>query len=185
MRISKILHEEQDLVARFITVLGKGLNVASQSKAARPGFFVFAGNFIQGYLEPVYFQKEEVLLGALEDCGFPSDDGPVGSMHAGQQKSRLLSKEIFEAARQWQAGDEAGRAEVMYSTSEYLEIMHAHLEMLRNLINPLLDQSVPVEGDEKAAAALTRIAFGDNSPASLDKYVDMVQMLEAELAEWA
>ena len=81
MRIIKILRNDQDLVERFLDVFGSGLAAASQSRAARPGFFIFAGNFIDEYLEAIYFKKEEVLLKALEDYGFPPNSGPVGTMH--------------------------------------------------------------------------------------------------------
>jgi len=185
MRITKILHDDQELTTRFLAVLGRGLGIAGQSKSARTGFFVFAGTFIREYLEPVYFKKEEVLLNALEDCGFPPDDGPVGNMHLGQQKSREISKSLFDAAKLWQSGDEQGRAEVIYATSEYTGVMHRHFDMLKNWIHPLLEQSVSPEGEEKAAEALNRIAFEDDSPETLDKYVKMVEMLEEEVGNWA
>jgi hemerythrin-like domain-containing protein len=184
MRIIKILRADQELVTRFLAVLGRGLAAAGQSKSARPGFFVFAGNFIGGYLEPIYFKKEEVLLNALEDCGFPSDDGPVGAMHVDHQKSHEISKILSEAARQWQGGDEAGRAEVIWATSEYTGLMHRHFELLRNLIHPLLEQTLSTEDEEKAAENLNLVAFQDTNDDSPGKYTRIVEMLEEEVGEW-
>jgi hemerythrin-like domain-containing protein len=184
MRIIRILNTDQELVNRFLAVLGSGLVVAGHSKSARPGFFVFACNFIHQYLEPVYFKKEEVLLNALEDCGFSPDDGPLGSMHTQQQKSCEISKALFDAAKQWKSGDEAGRAEVIYAASEYTGILHQHFDLLKNLIQPLLEQSLTPKGELKAAEDLNRIAFDGSSPESIDKYVKIVEMLEEEVGEW-
>ncbi|HUI90566.1 MAG TPA: hypothetical protein VLX61_17750 [Anaerolineales bacterium] len=184
MRIIKILGEDQELVTRFLAVLGRGLNIAGQGRSARPGFFIYASNFIHEYLEAVYFKKEKVLLEALEDCGFPPDDGPIGSMNSDQQKSREISKALFDAAKQWQGGEELGRTDVIWATSEYTGIMHHHFDQLKNLIYPLMEQSVTPDGEEKAAEALNRLAFQDGIPESLDKYVKMVEMLEEEVANW-
>ncbi|HUH99365.1 MAG TPA: hypothetical protein VLZ89_18540 [Anaerolineales bacterium] len=184
MRIIKILQEDQDLAARFLAVLGRGLSIAGQGKSARPGFFIFASGFIHEYLEGVYFKKEQVLLDALADCGFPADDGPIGAMGTSQQKSREISRALFDAAKQWQGGDEVGRADVIWATSEYTGIMHRHFHTLKNLIHPLLEQSLSPEGEEKAAEALNRLAFEDSTPETLDKYVKMVETLEEEVGNW-
>jgi hemerythrin-like domain-containing protein len=184
MRIIKILRVDQELVTRFLAVLGRGLSAAGHSKSARPGFFVVAGSFIQGYLEPVYFKKEQVLLTALEDCGFPADNGPVGTMHADHEKSAEISKILSEAARQWQGGDRTGRAEVVWATSEYTGLMHRHFELLRNLIQPLLEQTLSSEDEQKAAEGLNLVAFSDPDQDSPGKYTRMVEMLEEEVGEW-
>ena len=184
MRIIKILNSDQEIVNRFMAVLGSGLAIAGNSKMARPGFFVFACNFIHQYLEPVYFKQEEILLNALEDCGFSPDNGPLGAMYSQQKKSCEVSRVLFDAAKQWQGGDETGRAEVVYVASEYTGIMHQHFDLLKSLIQPLLEQSLSPDGEEKAAEALNRLAFEETTPESLDKYVKIIEMLEEEVGEW-
>src|SRR5512142_3112178 len=174
MRPTRILSKDQELVTRFLAVLGRGLVIASRSKTARPGFFIYASNFIREYLEGEYFKKEDVLLQALEECGFPEDSGPVGGMRAEHAKSQQISKILAEAARAWQAGDDSGRAEAIYSTSEYTGVMHHHFEQLRNLINPLLEQTITPEGELKIAEALNRIAFADREDQTPVKYQKIV-----------
>lgn len=184
MRATKILNEDQEFVGRFLAVVGRGLVVASHSKTARPGFFVFASNFMRGYLEPEYLAKEGVLLQALEDCGFPGDSGPVGTMRAEYERSRQLSKTISEAAKAWQAGDDGGRAEAIYATSEYTGLMHHHFERLRNLINPLLDQWITPEGELRIAEQLNKIEFADRDAQSPTSFRNIVKLLEDEVADW-
>ena len=184
MRVTKILSDDEALVTRFLAVLGRGLVIASRSKTARPGFFIFASNFIREYLEPEYFKKEAVLLQALEDCGFPADSGPVGGMRAEYRRSSEISKVLAEAAKAWQAGDESGRAEAIYTTSEYTGLMHHHFEQLRNLINPLLEQTITPEAELKIAEELNRIAFADREEQTPAKFTKIVQMLEEEASDW-
>ena len=151
MRATRVLTDDWDFISRFLAVLGRGLVVASRSKMARPGFFLFASNFIHEYIEGYYLPREAVLLQVLEDCGFPPDSGPVGNMLSDQKKSREISQSLAEAARAWQGGDDSGRAESVWATSEYSDLMHHHFERMRNLINPLLDQSITPEGERKIA----------------------------------
>ena len=184
MRVTRILSADQDLVARFLAALGKGLVAAGHSHVARPGFFIYASNFIQEYLEPVYFRKEEVLLRALQDCGFPADEGPVGGMREEYAKCRVASKMLIEGAKAWQAGDETGRPEVVWASSEYTGILRHHFEQLRNLINPLLEQWITPDDEQRIAEELNLLAFEDHEAEPVDKYVKIVQMLEEELHDW-
>ncbi len=184
MRVANVLTDEQALVTRFLAVLGRGLVIAGRGKAARPGFFIYACNFIQEYLEPEYLPKEEVLLKGLEDCGFAPDEGPVGNMRHEQARSREISKMLFEAAKDWQAGNEDGRADVVWATSEYSELMHHHFERLKNLIYPLLDQSLTPLDEQKIAEQLNLIEFADRDRQDPDKYKKIVKMLEDEVKDW-
>lgn len=184
MRATKILNEDQEFVGRFLAVLGRGLVAASRSKVGRPGFFVFAAAFMREYLEGQYFVKENVLLQALEDCGFPADSGPVGTMRAEHRRSRELSTTISAAAKAWQGGDEGARAEAIYSSSEYSGLMRRHFERLRNLINPLLDQWVTPEGEIRIAEELNKIEFSPRDEQSPMSFPNIVKLLEEEVREW-
>jgi len=184
MRLIKILREDQDLAVRFLNVLGQGLAVAGHGGTARPGFFIFACKFIHEYLEAVYFRKEKILLDALEECGFSADDGPVGAMTHDVQSSSEICLTLFEAAKEWQGGNEGQRTDVIWATSEYASILHRHFDMLKGRIHPLLEQSLSPAGEEKAAEALNRLAFESAAPETLDNFVRMVDTLEEEVGNW-
>lgn len=184
MRATKVLVQDWDFISRFLVVLGRGLVAASRNRTARPGFFIFAGNFIHEYIEGYYLPREAVLLQVLEECGFPHDSGPVGNMRSDQKKSREISQTLMDAARAWQGGNDAGRPEAVWATSEYTDLMHHHFERMRNLINPLLDQSVTPEGEIKIAEELNRIAFTDGQVEPVEKYGKIIKMLEDEVGDW-
>ncbi|HTP01737.1 MAG TPA: hemerythrin domain-containing protein [Anaerolineales bacterium] len=184
MRVTRILNEEQEFISRFLAVLGRGIVVASHSKTGKPGFFLYASNFIHEYLEPNYLSKEEVLLKALEDAGFPTDEGPVGRMRSDHAKSREAAGMLSEASRAWQGGDEGGRADAIWASSEYTDLMRNHFERLKNLVFPLLEQTVTPEGEQRIAEALNRIEFSTHEAGAPDKYLKIVQMLEEEVKDW-
>ena len=184
MRIIKNFPTDQALILRFLDVLGGGSAILSGNKHAGPGFFIFAHTFINEYINDNFFRKEELLIKALEDNGFPPDDGPVGALRAEQKKSREAAEHMLNAVKGWQAGDEDARGEVGWAASEYTSTLRPHLERLKNLIFPLLEQNISPEDEHKIAEGLNTIAFENNVKGDADKYVKLIESLEDELSDW-
>jgi hemerythrin-like domain-containing protein len=184
MRITKSLRADQELILRFLDALGGGSAVLSHSKQARPGLFIFAHTFIQDYIEADFFKKEDLLIIALENSGFPLDEGPVGAMLAEQKKSHEASEHMLNAAKGWQAGDEEARVEVGWAASEYTSTLRQHLDRLKNLIFPLLEQNVSPEDEHKVSEGLNKIAFENSLRGEADKYLKLIESLEDELSDW-
>ena len=184
MRFSRSLHAEQELVLRFLDALGGGSAVLSHNKHARPGLFIFAHTFIQDYIEASLFKKEQLLISALENSGFPLDEGPVGAMLAEQRKSHEAAQHMLNAARGWQAGDQEARVEVGWAASEYTSTLRQHLDRLKNLIFPLLEQNISPEDEHRIAEGLNTIVFENNLKGDTDTYVKLIQSLEEELSDW-
>ncbi|HEU0294687.1 MAG TPA: hemerythrin domain-containing protein [Anaerolineales bacterium] len=184
MHITKSLRADQELILRFLDTLGGGSVVLSNSRQARPGLFIFAHTFIQEYIEANFFKKEALLITALENSGFPLEEGPVGAMLAEQKKSHEAAEHMLNAARGWQAGDAEARAEVGWAASEYTSTLRQHLDRLKNLIFPLLEQNLSPEDEHKIAEGLNTIAFESSLKGEGDKYVKLIESLEDELSDW-
>lgn len=185
MRITKNFRKDQDFIIRFLDVLGGSAAILSGSKHARPGFFIFAYTFIQEYIEDGFFKKENFLIEALENNGFPADEGPVGAMLADQKKSREAAEHMLNASRGWQDGDEEARGEIGWAVSEYTSTMRAHLDRLKNLIFPLLEQNISPEDEHKISEGLNKIAFENSlKKDEAEKYTKLVESLEEELSDW-
>ena len=71
MRITKYLRADQEVITHFLAVLGSGSVMLSTSKRARPVFFIAAHSFIKEFIEEGFFRKEELLIKALDEGGFP------------------------------------------------------------------------------------------------------------------
>jgi hemerythrin-like domain-containing protein len=184
MRIRKALRADQEFTARFLAVLGKGLVIAAQSRLGQPDFFVMAARFIREYIEPGYFRKEEVLLEGLEACGFAPDQGPVGSMRAAYRKSHEISRTLSGAANEWQGGDASSRADVIWATSEFTDLMHQHFRQLNNLIYPLLEQSLTLEEEQHLAEKVNALGSAEAYPAAYDEYRRLIETMEDEVGDW-
>jgi hemerythrin-like domain-containing protein len=184
MRITKYLRTDQENITRFLAVLGGGSIILSASKRARPGFFIFAHTFIREYIEDGFFKKEELLIKVLEDNGFPADSGPVNAMRTDQKKSRDAAELLINAAKQWQAGDEVARSEVGWATSEYTSAFRQHLDRLKNLIFPLLEQTISVDEEHKISEGMNNLIFESSLKEGTEKYIKLIGELEEELSDW-
>ncbi len=184
MRITKNFNTDQEMIIRFLDALGGGAAILSSSKKAGPGLFIFAHTFIDEYINAGFFKKEELLIKALEDNGFPLDDGPIASMRTEQGKCRDAAEHMLNASKGWQAGDEEARVEVGWAASEYTSTLRQHLERLKNLIFPLLEQNMSPEDEHKILEGLNTIAFETSLNGDVDKYITLIENLEEELSDW-
>lgn len=184
MRIEKNFRADQEVILRFLDALGGGAAILSGNKKARPGFFIFAHTFIEEFVDGNFFKKENLLITALENNGFPSDEGAVGAMRAEQEKSRDAARHMLNAAKGWQEGDEEARSEVGWATSEYTSTLRQHLNRLKTLIFPLLEQNISSEDEHIISEGLNVIAFENSMKGDADRHVKLIESLEDELSEW-
>jgi hemerythrin-like domain-containing protein len=184
MRIDKSFRSDQEIILRFLDVLGGGSAILSGNKKARPGFFIFAHTFIHEVIEESFFKKEDLLIAALESNGFPVDGGPLGAMRAEQSKARDAAQHMLSAAKGWQDGDEEARGEVGWATSEFTSTLRQHLERLKTLIFPLLEQNISPEDEHKISEGLNKIAFENSTKGEADRYTKLIESLEDELSDW-
>ena len=184
MRITKNLRTDQETIKRFLDALGGGSVVLGKSKLARPSFFISAHSFIQEYIEQGFFKKEEFLIKTLEDAGFPAEVGAIGLMRTDQKKSREAAELLINSAKHWQAGDEAARSELSWATSEYTSTIRQHLERLKSLIFPLLEQTISVDDEHKLSGEMDKIIFEGGLKDGTEKYIKLIAALEDELSDW-
>jgi hemerythrin-like domain-containing protein len=184
MHVSKGFRNDQEMILRFLEALGGGSAILSSNKRVHPSFFIFAHTFIHEYIEEFFFKKEEFLIKALEDNGFPTDDGPIVFIRTEQGKSREAAEHMINAARGWQAGDEEARAEVGWAASEFTSSTRQHMNHLKNRIFPLLDQNMSPEDEHRIAEGLNAVIFENGLQSDTDKYVKLIESLEEELRNW-
>lgn len=178
MRLSKALRTDQENIARFIAALGSGSVALSTSKLPRPQFFITAHTFIKDYIETGFFKKEEVLIKILEDGGFPPDTGPIGNIHADQKKSLSAADAMLNSAKQWEAGDAVARSETGWATSEFTGTMRQHLERLKSLILPLIEQTISVDEEHNVSDQINNIVI------ETAKHIKLIEELEETLSDW-
>ena len=187
MRKLKIIQTDQEIISRFLDVLGGALALLTDSQYAGPGFFLFAHTFMQNFIKDTFFKKEEVLIQALIDNGFPADDGPVGWMRSEQEKCGQAAEHMLKAAKEWQSGDNDARIEVRWAASEYVSTLREHMDRIKTHIFPLLEQNISVEYEHKISEDLNKVVFALNlkDENGTDKYMELLESLEDELSAWS
>ena len=182
MRIIKSLRKDQETILRFLDAFGGGAAaLGASSKHAHPAYFLSASAFIHEYIEESFFKKEELLLKALENCGFPPEDGAIAAMRNEQEKSRKTAELLMQASKEWQAGDEGARVEVGWAASEYSTTLRQNLNRLKTLIFPLLEQNISPDEDQKVTEELGTVGTVKNET---EQYNKLIEMLEEELSDW-
>ncbi len=184
MRIPRNLQTDQDHISRFLVVLGGASVEVRTNKRAKAKLFILAHQFIKDYIDEGFFRKEEVLINILEEGGFPLNQGPIAALLADQKKSREAAVVLIETANAWQAGDASVRSEVGWASSEYTSTMRQHLERLKTLIYPLVEQTIPIEAEEKVSEDIRGIVFEGGLKDGVEKYVKLIEELEAEYTDW-
>jgi hemerythrin-like domain-containing protein len=185
MQITKNIRKDQETILRFLDAFGGGsAALGASNKHARAGFFILASTFIQEYIDGIFFQKEELLMKALESCGFPPDEGAIGATRNEQRKNRETAEFLLKVAQEWQAGDEGARVEVGWAASEYSSTLRQNLTRLKNLVFPLLEQNIPPEEDINILEGLNKIVLEDSVKNAPEKYHKLIETLEEELNDW-
>lgn len=184
MRLSKALKNDQETIARFISALGSGSVALSNSKLPRPDFFITAHIFIKEYIEEGFYKKEEILIKVLDDGGFPPDTGPIGAIRTDHKKSHDAAEAMLTAAKQWEAGDHIARSETGWATSEVTSTVRQHLERLKSLILPLIEQTITVDEEHNVSEQINNIVFEGDLKNGTEKYIKVIEKLEEYLSDW-
>jgi len=184
MRIVRKFSADQETIQRFLIVLGGAMLELNSNKFARPEFFILAHTFIKEYIEGGFFRKEELLIKTLEDVGFPPDDGPVGFLRSEQRKSQEAAAHLLQTTERWKAGDEDARIEVGWVASEYTSTLRQHLDRLKTLIFPLLEQNVTIEEEHALSESVDALVLEGDLQTNPGKYDELVITLEEELSDW-
>ncbi len=184
MRIARAIKTDQETIKRFLDVLGGGSIALGNSKLAQVSFFILGHSFIQEFIEGIFRSKEEYLINALEDGGFPTEGGPIGSLRADQKKCIESAELLLTASEQWKNGDEVARSEVGWAVSEFNNSCRQRLDRMKNLIIPLLEQTFSLEEDQQMAEEITNMALANLPKDNPDKYIKVIEKLEEQLSDW-
>ena len=184
MRVPRNLQTDQDHISRFLGVLGGASREVRNNKRAKAKLFILAYGFIREYIDEGFFRKEEVIIKILEEGGFPTNQGPIAAMRNDQKKSREAAEAMIEAAKIWQGGDDSIRGEVGWASSEYASTIRQHLDRLKTLIYPLVEQTVPIEAEEKISEQIRGIVFEGGLKDGAEKYVKLIDELQSEFTDW-
>ena len=90
----------------------------------------------------------------------------------------------MKASKEWQAGEYRASADVGWASSEYTSTLRRHLDRLKTLVFPLLEQNLSDDDEYKILEGLNNIAFEIGMDSDPDQYAKLLEALDEELSEW-
>ena len=185
MKATDTLKEEHRLIERVLVILEKAAKSAAQNKPVRPEFFLKACDFNENFTEACHHKKEEeILFKFLAENGVPIDGGLLGTLRTEHDQGREYIRNMHAAAEAWAAGDQEGRAEVIWITSSYTTLLRQQLQKENSILFALAEQTIPTEEQGQVGEAFDRTETETNAAALRDKYAAIVESLEQEAASW-
>jgi hemerythrin-like domain-containing protein len=183
MRATDVLSSDHRLIERVIAALGAAARRLEANEAVRPGFFLDAARFIQGFADGCHHRKEEgVLFRAMNEHGMPTEAGPIAVMLHEHEMGRAYTRAMREAAERLQAGDEAAKAEVAAAARGYAAVLSQHIMKEDNILFPMAARVIPQSEHDDVFEAFERVEAESTGAGEHDRYVALAEALEQEAA---
>ena len=185
MRAIDILKMEHAILERVLVTLDLAAVGAAHQKDVRPGFFIDAYSFVLDFTEGYHFKKEEeILFQALVAHGIPVESGPLGGLIEDHHQSHRYIRAMLDAAKQWEENDISAKAEVIWATSGYTSLLHAHIAKENTVLFSLVNQEISREEQAEIARQFEKINTLVSNENLHEKYLKVAIAMEQESADW-
>lgn len=182
MKAIDILKEEHRVIERVLTILELAADHLEQGRAMRPGFFIKATEFIQGFADKCHHSKEEgVLFKAMADNGMPMQEGPIQVMLVEHELGRGYTQAMREAAQRLDAGDESAHVEVIRNARNYTALLREHITKEDNILYPMAENIIPPAQQIKLVEDFENVEHEE--PNAHEKYLALADTLEKEIKD--
>ena len=182
MRPTEILMAEHRVIERVLATMQAALQRSAAQERLRPGFFLDAVEFIQGYADDYHHQKEEgILFTEMEAQGFPKEGGPIVVMLAEHEQARAYTRAMQAAAQRWDGGDATAQTEVTLNAQAYVSLLGDHIYKEDNILYPMADQLLSPEDQERMADTFREMERTATDSGALGRLLSLVDALEREI----
>jgi hemerythrin-like domain-containing protein len=169
MRATDLLMEEHLLIERALRML------VSLAERGKPGpeiasVLSFLSEFADGHH---HAKEEKILFPALEEAGFPSDDGPVAVMLHEHDLGRSLIARMRELSP---LDSEAARVGFREAAAQYAELLGQHIHKENEVLFRLADRAL--EGPERRRVEEEFDAYESGAQKVRSKHQQELEKLE-------
>jgi len=169
MRATELLMEEHLLIERALRML---LQLAERGK---PGpeiasVLSFLSEFADGHH---HAKEEQILFPALEEAGFPRDDGPVAVMLHEHDLGRSLIARMRELSP---LESEAARKGFLDAAGQYAELLSQHIQKENNVLFRMAERAI--DGPERQRVEEAFDAYESSAEAVRGKHQRQLEALE-------
>ena len=183
MKPTELLLHEHRVIERGIASIEVQARRLDAGQGVRPGFFLDAADFIQGFADACHHRKEEgVLFERLIAAGSPRRGGPVAVMLAEHEQGRVFTRAMRRAAEQLAQGDASAAGAVTSSALGYAALLRSHIQKEEGILFPLADTIIPSDQYDEMLAEFERIEEVETGAGVHEKYLALLESMEHEAA---
>jgi hemerythrin-like domain-containing protein len=165
MQAIEVLSEEHRHILRVLDATELAVARARAEQRADAQWFARLSRFIEVFADGAHHAKEEdVLFKALEDCGLPTEGGPLHCMLVEHTMGRGLRQQLEGAAAALERGDGGALFDVLDTSSRYAELLRSHIRKEDMVLYPMAVQLLPPEafaGMLERYAQVSRVSAGE------------------------
>ena len=182
MKATDILMEEHSVIERVLDTLEIAAERLEKGQPVRPGMFIEAADFIQGFADGCHHKKEEgVLFPSMSAQGVPVQGGPIGVMLSEHEQGRIYTRAMRQAAERLAKGDSQASQEISQNARGYVALLRQHIFKENNILFPMANRVIPPDQQEKVAEDFEHIEHEETGEGVHEKYLALAGALEKEL----
>jgi len=183
MKATEILMSEHRVIERFVQTLEGAALRLDQGLEVRPGFFLEAADFIQGFADGCHHRKEEgVLFKAMEASGVPAGNGPIGVMLYEHEQGRSFTRAMRAAAQKLESGESEAKQVIVENAFGYAALLRQHIMKEDNVLFPMADRSIPLDRQAQVAEDFETVEHEETGEGVHEKYLALAGKLEQEVS---
>jgi hemerythrin-like domain-containing protein len=181
MQATELLMQEHRVIEGVILSLERAADDLETGKEVRPGFFLDAAQFIQGFVDGCHHRKEEeVLFKAMVANGIPGQAGPIPVMLYEHEQGRAFNRGLREAAERLAVGDMAARAAIVQNARNYAGLLRQHIVKEDSILYPLAERALSPEQQDQVLADFEHVEHEETGAGVHEKYLSLAHALEKE-----
>ena len=182
MKATEILSAEHRVIENVVNTLETASQFLQDGVPVRPGLFIEAADFVQGFADGCHHKKEEgVLFVSMEEYGVPVQQGPIGSMLADHEAARRYTRQMRAAAERLQAGENEATPEVIANAEAYAALLRAHITKEDKILFPMADRVIPAQQQDSVFEGFEHVEHEETGEGVHEKYLALAQSLAQEI----
>jgi hemerythrin-like domain-containing protein len=167
MRAIELLRNEQTLIERVVSCLGRAADAVREGGPVDKELFLKALEFVNGFAHRVHQAREDILLRHMEEHGLLV---PETTAHGDTREfADAMVRALPEAAR----GDDAARRMLSENAKAYVGLVRSHMQRAETDVFAAAEAGLSNEDDQAMLSlfrAAERAATHDSGEAAAERY---------------
>ena len=178
-RATEMLTDEHRVIERMLDIMEKLARASvDQTLDSWKKVLDFARHFAD---QCHHLKEEKILFPAMEEHGIPNEGGPIGMMLMEHEEGRSHVRSMFAAVALIEAKDQAARESLLVNARAYIRLLREHIQKEDQILFRIADDVIPAEEQKQLLRTFEEHEARELGPGVHEKYLRVVQALEATI----